>query len=72
MAIRIDGKALAAKVKEQVRAEAEKLLAQPNMDAVKAMDRAFIEKNLSPGGCADLLSGALFLHFLSVDKQDGL
>jgi holo-ACP synthase/triphosphoribosyl-dephospho-CoA synthase len=28
------------------------------------LDREFIEKNISPGGCADLLALALFLHWL--------
>ena len=51
---------------------AETLLPNPDMDAVKALDREFIEKNLSPGGCADLLAAASFLHFLSVDNWDRL
>ena len=29
-----------------------------------ALDRAYIQKNLSPGGCADLLALALLIHFL--------
>jgi triphosphoribosyl-dephospho-CoA synthetase len=29
-----------------------------------ALDREFIEKNISPGGCADLLALALFLYHL--------
>jgi len=30
----------------------------------ETMDREFIEKNLSPGGCADLLGVTFFLHKL--------
>ncbi len=33
-------------------------------EALAPMNRAFIEKNISPGGCADLLALAYFLHFL--------
>jgi len=29
-----------------------------------AVHRAFIERNLSPGGCADLLAATLFVHAL--------
>ncbi|MCI6012206.1 MAG: triphosphoribosyl-dephospho-CoA synthase [Firmicutes bacterium] len=35
-----------------------------NLDAVREADRKFIEKNLSPGGSADLLALTLFLAFL--------
>lgn len=28
------------------------------------LDKIFIEKNISPGGCADLLAAAIMLHFL--------
>lgn len=34
----------------------------PSQEALIALDARFIEKNLSPGGCADLLALALFLH----------
>jgi len=37
--------------------------------SIRALDREFIARNLSPGGCADLLAGACFLFFL---KQRGL
>ena len=36
----------------------------PSMEAVAALDDAFIARNLSPGGCADLLAIACFLHDL--------
>lgn len=33
------------------------------MQQIRRLDQAFIEKNISPGGCADLLSLSLFLYF---------
>lgn len=36
----------------------------PNAHNVEAMDGAFIARNLSPGGCADLLAVTYFLHSL--------
>lgn len=38
----------------------------PSMDAIEALDREFIQKNLSPGGSADLLAVTYFLYFLSI------
>ena len=35
----------------------------PALDALIALDRSFIERNLSPGGCADLLAITFFLYF---------
>lgn len=35
----------------------------PNREDLIAFDRAMIERNLSPGGCADLLAITYFLHF---------
>ena len=37
----------------------------PSQQALKALDREFIRRNLSPGGCADLLAITYFLHFCS-------
>lgn len=34
---------------------------RPSMEEIAALDQAFIRENLSPGGCADLLSAAFFL-----------
>ncbi len=34
----------------------------PDLAAVEALDDAFIRRNLSPGGCADLLAVSLFLR----------
>ena len=36
----------------------------PSMETIQEMDKAFIEKNLSPGGSADLLAMTYFLYFL--------
>ena len=38
------------------------LLPRPSMEAVRAFDRELIERNLSPGGSADLLSASYFLY----------
>lgn len=43
--------------------ESAKALGQfPTMTEIEALDEAFIARNLSPGGCADLLAATLFLH----------
>ena len=39
----------------------------PPKTKIEALDDAFIRKNLSPGGCADLLAATLFLHKLKGD-----
>ena len=36
----------------------------PPLAKIEELDREFIEKNLSPGGSADLLALTYFLHFL--------
>ena len=44
---------------------AQKLLStqpHPTVDQVQGLDDAFIARNLSPGGCADLLAVTYFLH----------
>lgn len=41
---------------------------RPAREAVEALDRAMIQKNLSPGGCADLLSITYFLTFLQTTR----
>lgn len=48
--------------------ELQRLLAQtpyPDQTALEQLDDRFIERNLSPGGSADLLAASFFLHFLS-------
>ena len=37
----------------------------PSQECLERLDQAFIERNLSPGGCADLLAITYFLHFCS-------
>ena len=34
----------------------------PSEELISTLDKQFIERNLSPGGCADLLAAALFLR----------
>ena len=48
---------------------AKALLPYPNNAQIAELDDAFIERNLSPGGCADLLAVTYFLHSLT-DKED--
>ena len=42
--------------------EAAALLPRPTTAQIEELDEAFIARNLSPGGCADLLAATLFLH----------
>ncbi len=37
----------------------------PDLSVIEKLDREFIERNLSPGGSADLLALTYFLHFLN-------
>ena len=49
---------------KQLQARLQDMLAQdpfPATEVIEALDQEFIEKNLSPGGCADLLAVTLFL-----------
>lgn len=53
-------------------------LTPEGFEAVRALNRSFIENNISPGGCADLLAATIFLWFLerwpvkeSVTKEEG-
>ena len=50
------------------KAEAAKLLPWPSLNQVEAMDDAFIARNLSPGGCADLLAVTYFLQKLDMER----
>jgi holo-ACP synthase/triphosphoribosyl-dephospho-CoA synthase len=54
---------------ERIREDAASFLSsEPGMEAMRgkavALDREFIEKNISPGGCADLLAVTFFLYQL--------
>lgn len=54
----IDGaKAGAEKVRELLKTEV-------TLEAVEELNRWFVERNLSPGGCADLLAAVYFIHSL--------
>ena len=37
-------------------------------DLLRAMDRAFVQRGISPGGSADLLAAAYFLYFLEIRR----
>jgi len=41
----------------------------PSVQQIESLDQAFIARNLSPGGCADLLAVTYFLHKL---REEGL
>ena len=58
-------------VYEETIAKVKEVLADnpyPNQETLLALDQDFIEKNLSPGGSADLLAICYFLYFL--ERQD--
>ena len=57
------GRELQLEVTEQVRRLLEKT-PSPEEKVIADLDRQFIEKNLSPGGSADLLGLCYLLHFL--------
>lgn len=42
----------------------------PDSAAICSLDDVFIQRNLSPGGCADLLAATLFLHDLETRPDD--
>lgn len=52
---------------QSVKAQLQGLLAKepfPSREALEQLDEEFIQKNLSPGGSADLLAASFFLYFL--------
>ncbi len=52
----------------EIQAQVRRLLEEnpfPEQQTIKTLDDEFIEKNLSPGGCADLLAMTYLLHSLS-------
>ena len=57
------GRETAERAAEEVRAllEEDPL---PAMEEIRKLDESFIARNLSPGGCADLLAATYFLHDL--------
>ncbi|MDD2234863.1 MAG: triphosphoribosyl-dephospho-CoA synthase CitG [Desulfitobacteriaceae bacterium] len=56
---------------EDIQHKAKKMLEQniTHMDEVERMDQLLIEKNISPGGCADLLAITYFFHFLLTESE---
>jgi triphosphoribosyl-dephospho-CoA synthetase len=56
----------------QVKAQIAKLIAEtpyPTPDVIEQLDREFIEKNLSPGGSADLLAVTYFLEYIEAKNS---
>ena len=54
-------------VQQQMQQQAAALLSQgtaPMQEEIFRLDELFIEKNVSPGGCADLLAILYFLWYL--------
>lgn len=44
----------------------------PDSHTLRQLDQEFMEKNLSPGGSADLLAVCYLLHFLETEEPEGL
>jgi holo-ACP synthase/triphosphoribosyl-dephospho-CoA synthase len=59
--IRRGGPAIAEKAAERA-AELFRRDELPDMQLIEELDKQFIEQNLSPGGCADLLAITYFLN----------
>ena len=59
----IEGASWAAEVAKALLQES----AYPNSVQIEPLDDAFIQRNLSPGGCADLLAVTYFLHNLQAN-----
>ena len=56
----------------QTAAELERLLREapyPDRETLDRLDRSFVERNLSPGGSADLLALCWLLHFLKEEAD---
>lgn len=61
-----------AETQERVRRQMLELTAReapPDMKEIQEINREFIERNISPGGCADLLAITYFLYFYETTKQ---
>ena len=54
-----------AAVAQQVKHEAEALLADFTVEKLKDMNRSFIARNISPGGAADMLSLTVFIDTIT-------
>ena len=44
---------------------------RPSRRTLERLDRELIARNLSPGGCADLLAVTYFLHFAGAPPDQG-
>ncbi len=55
-------KAARADIRKRLNASGDELSAR--IDLAQALDKEFIAKNLSPGGCADLLAAAWMMHYI--------
>ncbi|MBQ7624524.1 MAG: triphosphoribosyl-dephospho-CoA synthase [Clostridia bacterium] len=53
---------------DEVREMAQTLLRDFSLDGARALDKEFIKRNVSPGGCADLLAATIFLYKLKTGK----
>ena len=53
-------------------AAAKALLPNPSMEQILQLDDAFIERNLSPGGCADLLAVTYFLRGVAMNTEENI
>ncbi len=62
----LEGAEYAAKITNELLSSAP----EPEKHQIEALDDAFIEKNLSPGGCADLLAITYFLYSIESQKKD--
>ncbi|MBQ7422865.1 MAG: [Prevotella sp.] len=54
-----------AEVALRVQKQAESLLADFSIQGLQSMNRQFIDENISPGGCADMLSLTIYIHNLT-------
>lgn len=58
------GKSLAEQKKKEAAEILSNITAAQFQETLSALDRSYIQENLSPGGCADLLAVSLLLYFL--------
>ncbi len=54
---------------QQVKHEASQLLDNFTIEGVEAMNRQYIEENISPGGAADMLALTIFVNAINNDKS---